>query len=275
MNLTSTDITSRRSRDVKLSDINFGPRLPLEQHPRYQGFRRLMGLRDFAAYREVFERGFAEISILCGEFVRLERLPITTDEPPNSLLVNLMGVNDHAPRRVRLLEEFLDQYECLGRQRFMREAAFNSAYVQDQMKTTQARTGNSGGRPGPIVQWQLGREIKHRVVTFLNVYENMKRFGTLVGTAHVVQETPSPLKPGDLPWAIDYCGYIKLRDGAHRRAAAHYLGWGTIPNLVFEFNRITVGDMVNRHPYLRDNFDWFCALVQRCREKGPFQRGEG
>jgi len=157
----------------------------------------------------------------------------------------------------------------------MREDAFNSAYVQEQIKIRQARTGNSGGRRGPIAQWQQGRDIKHRIVTFLNVYENMKRFGTLVGTARVIQETPSPLEPVDLPWAIDYCGYIKLRDGAHRRAAAHYLGWGTIPTLVFDFDRITAGILANRHPYLRDNFDWFCALVRRCQEKGPSQRGEG
>ena len=42
---------------MNLDDIHSSPRIPLERHPRYAEFRQLIGQRDFAAYREVFERG--------------------------------------------------------------------------------------------------------------------------------------------------------------------------------------------------------------------------
>jgi len=89
----------------------------------------------------------------------------------------------------------------------------------------------------------------------------MKRFGKLVGRAHTLQESPAPVEPSDLPWAIDYCGYIKLRDGAHRRAIAHALGWGTVPTLVFEFGQVTQESLGAAHPYIRDNFHWFAEIV--------------
>lgn len=124
---------------MKLSEIQFAPRLALEQHPRYPEFRRLIGIRDFAAYRELFERGWAETSIMCGEKVRLDDLPLTDQEPPSTPLVNLMGVNDHSPRRVLLAEEFLGEYDRIGRSRFMREITFKTGYVRDLQETMSAR----------------------------------------------------------------------------------------------------------------------------------------
>ena len=246
---------------MKLSDINFGTRLPLERHPRYPEFRRLMGLRDFAAYREVFERGWAETSIMCGEFVRLEELPITHEEPPSTPLVNLMGTNHHSPKRVQLAEELFDEYERLGRSRFLKESANTTGYVQDLMAIAEFRTGGLKGIRGLLARRAQRKGVQYRIISYLNTYENMKQFGQLVGRAHILHETPPPLEPHDLPWAIDYCGYIKLRDGAHRRAAAHYLGWQTIPTMLFEFHRTTIGDLAEAAPYIRENFEWFATLV--------------
>ena len=263
MNLTSTDITSRRSRDVKLSDINFGPRLPLEQHPRYQGFRRLMGLRDFAAYREVFERGWAETSILCGEVVRLDEMPISEEVTDNSLLAKLMGVNEHSPKRARLAKEFFAQYERLGRSQFLQKHAALTDYVQDIFITVSRRMEGLYGLRRLLANYRLKREIRERVIRFTNLYENMKSAGTLVGRGCSATPRRSELRPEDLPWAIDYHGYVKLRDGAHRRAVAYVLGWETISTLVFEFGRVTPSNLKDAHPYIRDNFEWFIAIIRK------------
>lgn len=246
---------------MNLSDIHFKSRISLERHPRYLEFRRFVGLRDFAAYREVFERGWAETSIMCGEFVRIEQLFLSPEEPPYTPLVNMMGVNDHAPRRMRLVDEFLSEYDRLGWEKFMREAAFNTAYVRDLQEAASARTDHLRGLLGARARWRQRRQIKGRIHSFLNLYENMKRFGKLVGGAHILHVNPPPLGPYDVPWAIDYCGYVKLREGAHRRAAAHYLHWETIPTLVFEFDRTTTDSLNNAHPYIRDNFHWFVTLI--------------
>ena len=247
---------------MRLNDIHFGPRLPLELHSRYSEVRRLIGLKDFAAYREVFERGWAETSIMCGEFMRLEELPITKEEPPNTPLVNLMGVNQHSPRRVRLAREFFNEYERVGRSGFLKEVAMKTGYGQDLQAITDHMTSGLKGIRLLLAKRTQEKGIKHRIATYLNTYDNMKRFGTLVGLANRLQEDSPPLTPMDIPWAIDYRGYVKLRDGAHRRAAAHYLGWGNMPTLVFEFDRVTRDGLENAHPYIRDNFDWFKELVQ-------------
>lgn len=246
---------------MELNDIAFESRIPLEEHPRYPEFRRLIGLRDFAAYREVFERGWAETSIMCGEFTRLEDLPLTSAEPPAKPLAYLMGVNEHALRRINFAQEFFELYEKVGRNRFLSERAVETSYVQDLVTQGNAWMPNRGGIRGLVDRRRQSKGLRHRIVTFLNLYENMKEHGALVGQAHTLHDTPPPLHAADVPWAIDYGGYIKLRDGAHRRAAANALGWASIPTLVFEFKRVTHEILSDAHPYIRDNFDWFAALL--------------
>jgi hypothetical protein len=109
-------------------------------------------------------------------------------------------------------------------------------------------------------------QVRIKIVRFLNLYENMKQFGTLVGQAWNPQTTLTPLKPADLPWAIDYCGYIKLRDGAHRRAAAHYLNWPGVPTMVFEYDKTSHESLANAHIYIRDNFAWFDQIIRSCAQ---------
>ena len=247
---------------MNLDDIHSSPRIPLERHPRYAEFRQLIGQRDFAAYREVFERGWAETSIMCGEHVRLGELPPDEEEPPNTPLVNLMGINQHSPRRVRLSKEFFQEYERVGRSGFLKGAAYTTGYGQDLLATADIRTEGLRGIRGLLARRAQRKGVQYRVLSYLNTYDNMKRFSKLVGRAHVLQESPSPVEPADLPWAIDYCGYIKLRDGAHRRAIAHALGWGTVPTLVFDFGQVAQESLAEAHPYIRDNFEWFAALVR-------------
>ena len=192
---------------------------------------------------------------MCGEFMRLEELPIAEEEPPNTPLVNLMGVSQHSPLRVRLAREFFNECERVGRSRFLKEVAIKTGCGQNLDVIADHMTSGLKG-----IRFLKG--IQHRIANYLNTYANMKRFGTLVGRANMPQEDSPPLTPMNVPWAIDYRGYVKLRDGAHWRAAAHYLGWKNMPTLVFEFDRVTKDGLENAHPYIRDNFDWFAELVQ-------------
>ena len=248
---------------MKLNDIAFKSRIPIEAHPRYPEIRRLIGLRDFAAYREVFERGWAETSILAGESTRLEDLQVTSAEPTAKAFAHLMGVNEHALRRVRLAQEFFELYERVGRDRFLKEFAIRTGYVQDIIAHMANRTLDRDGIRGFLDQRRQSKRIQHRIITFSNLYENMKRHGALVGQAHTLHDTPPPLRATDLPWAIDYGGYVKLREGAHRRAAASALGWTSIPTLVFEFQSVNEDTLGNAHPYIRDNLDWFTDIMHR------------
>ncbi len=68
----------------------------------------------------------------------------------------------------------------------------------------------------------------------------------------------------DLPWAFDYFGYVKERDGAHRRATLHYLGQPSIPTLVLNFSKVTpdVCASVTKIKTLPADFSRFRAMVQ-------------
>lgn len=247
---------------MTIEKINFLPRIDLSHHPRYGEFSQLIGKRDFSAYREVFERGWAETSILCGQKVRLEEVAITQEGPPSSLLINLLGVNEHGPRRVRLTREFFDDYERLGEVPFIKQRAFQTSYVLDLQGTVEGRRSGLRGLRKLLARRNQQQEVRTKIDRFLNIYENMKKFGTVVGQAWEIHSNPPPLTPSDLPWAIDYLGYLKLRDGAHRRAAANYLGWESIPTLVFEFDQVNERELELAHPYIRDNFNWFDRLVR-------------
>ncbi len=246
---------------MKIEEINLESRLPLEKHSRYPEFRQLIGLRDFTAYREVLERGWAETSIMCGKYVRLDDLPIDEEEPPNTSLVNLMGTNHHSPKRIRLAKEFFQEYDRLGQSRFLKEAAYKTRYVRDQVTIAEFRTVGLRGIRSLLTRQVQRKGIRYRIASYLNTYDNMKRLGQLVHGAHVIQEYP-PIEPGDVPWAIDYLGYVKLRDGAHRRAIAHALDWPTIPTLVFEFSQVTRESLGDAYPYIQDNFNWFADIVR-------------
>jgi hypothetical protein len=247
---------------MNLSEIHFSSRISLEEHARYSGFKSLLGLPDFAAYREVFERGWAEISIMCGEGLNLLDLKISGEPPDSTLLVNLMGANLHAPRRVRFAKEFFDAYESVDKKVFLREFVFRTEYVKDILGFEEDRIADLKGIRLVRARNRIKKNVNYRISSFLNLYENMKKFGTIVGDAHKVHERVPLLSSMDLPWAIDYFGYIKLREGAHRRAIANYLGWETIPTLVFDFGQVTRGVLKEAHPYIRDNFKWFAELVR-------------
>ena len=248
---------------MRLADIRFGPRPRLEDHPRYRTFRRYIGRQDFVAYREVFERGWAESSILCGELVRLEDLPIIDDSiNDKSLIAKLMGINEHSAKRVRIASEFFTLYEREGRDRFLRKTALGTEYARDLFDRTENNVGSLRASYLFYARFIQKKTVLNRVKSFLIMYEDMKRARKLVGASHKPNALPE-LSPVDVPWAIDYMGYIKRRDGAHRRAIANYLGWKTIPTLVFEFDRVTEHHLKDAHPYIRNNFEWFAKIVRK------------
>jgi len=70
------------------------------------------------------------------------------------------------------------------------------------------------------------------------MYKNMKEFGQLVHNPKSSHPSSNNLYYYDIPLAIDYFGYIKPRNGSHRRMVAHALGWKKLLTIVVDFNAI-------------------------------------
>ena len=246
-------------RALTLADVDFGPRMPITAHARYRDFAPLIGSERFEDYQEVFERGFVETSLMCGDLVRLDNLHVGQPAPSDSPLERLLGPYPHW-RRIGLVVELLAQYEQLGCSDFSAHA-LDSGYagiLRAQFKATLRDRGLMATLRG---RWSIDRRIQSRVEQLLALYDNMKKFGGLVGDARVVHDAPVPLQAADVPWAIDYPGYLRLREGSHRRAVAISLGWETLPTLVFEFSRVRREELESFHPYLAERFEWFRERV--------------
>jgi hypothetical protein len=94
--------------------------------------------------------------------------------------------------------------------------------------------------------------------------ENFRNSGGLLVSNSKSSKPSGHLRYYDLPWAIDYFGYVKERDGAHRRATLYYLGQQSVPTLVLNFSKIDDKDVttMTENKILRENFSKFRAMVQ-------------
>jgi hypothetical protein len=100
------------------------------------------------------------------------------------------------------------------------------------------------------------------------MYERMRQAGGLVPSSKAADFRPdAPWQSYDFPTAVDYCGYIKKRDGSHRRMIAAYLGLTHLPTLVLDFAALGAVDLAGALPYLREQFAWFRECVWAARQR--------
>jgi hypothetical protein len=98
----------------------------------------------------------------------------------------------------------------------------------------------------------------------------MKKIQGLVPNALNKKINYTVYHPTDFPWSINYFGYIKKRDGSHRRMVMTYLGATTVDEIVVDFDQITLDDLDDSKPYLKDNFEWFFNEVKKASKELHF-----
>ncbi|MHA2429123.1 MAG: hypothetical protein ACXADB_13970 [Candidatus Hermodarchaeia archaeon] len=104
----------------------------------------------------------------------------------------------------------------------------------------------------------------------LQMYKNMKVIGDLVPHALDTKVKYSVYYPEDFPWSINYFGYIKKRDGSHRRMIMKYFGAAAVDEIVVDFEKITIHDLTKTISYLKNNFEWFYnEVLNASKELNP------
>lgn len=249
------------SSHLQLSDITFLDSVDETAHPRYKSVSGYIvsNATEFAAYHQVFERLVAEIGMMTDRNVQIRQIPLAPDPLENTLFARLVGINQHNNERKVLTEEFLSRYDEAGADRFFSKAMKETGYYRYCLKNA---TRKKPGKAEAAVETHLDQHMRE----FVFMYENMKKAGGLVPNA---RREPSEGKNTDrfqyydLPWAIDYLGYVKKRDGAHRRAVAAYIGLESLPMLVFDFGRLQPDDLKSCNPYIQEHFGWYRELIVR------------
>lgn len=220
---------------------------------------------DFAKYREIFERCAIEVGIMRGALGSVHPVSIAPASMDNTEFARKMGLNKHSEARVESAIEFFDLYEKHGENEFLKQ----KMYTQTQFWRTISK-GN-GTLPSKIMKIiRPNHEDKKRIMPLLQMYKNMKVIKDLVPHALDKKIKYSVYYPEDFPWSINYFGYIKKRDGSHRRMIMNYFGATAIDEIVVDFEKITLNDLIETIPYLKNNFEWFYnEVLNASKELNP------
>jgi hypothetical protein len=252
--LCQTIAKQSQKRTMDLAQIDFKKDWLDEECPRYAEVLPFISgnvLRK-GAYQRTFERLVAERCIITGERISVESLPVVNDGPETPF-AQFIGVNQHAKLKVCLIADMLQLYDSVGEEQFHASHYRTIAY-HDFLMHRRPEYG--------VEKLQFLATKKIRGIVYM--YEHMRRVGGLVGNAKC-EHANRKLCYYDLPWAVDYYGTLKIRDGAHRGAVAAYLGIEKLPTLLYRFAD-TDGDILSRsNAYLRNNFHWFDEQVRAAR----------
>lgn len=218
---------------------------------------RLRRESDFVAYREVFEYCFVEPMLQTGQYAELREVPLAPDPHEATSFGQKMGCYELSNDRLAWAGEFFDRYHACGdRRRFIRREMFQTEYGRQLLEGSRRyRRFMPRSRPSR-------RACRRKVANLLTMYERMRAAGGLVPSSKADDfRGDAPWQYYDFPTAVDYFGYLKKRDGSHRRMIAAYLGLASLPTLVVDFASLRPDDLAAALPFLREGFAWFRRQV--------------
>lgn len=254
-------------KPLAIGEVHFDRAFSFQQNSRYASVLPLLRTErpEFAIYHECFERLVCETLIARGECTTLELLPSAPPADPLSRLRFLVGYNNHSPERVRQSNEFFSRYEANEADFLDKKLYLSTEYGKHVLAVTMESTAKRRRLPTWSIQILAKRNLDQKVRRFVNIFRNIKAAQRLVGSADKAQPSAA-LRHYDVPWAIKYGGYYRLRDGAHRRSVYAYLGEPTIPTLVADFDAITAEMLAPFPKYLSEHFKWYKAVIEAAKD---------
>jgi len=215
---------------------------------------------DFQTYLELFERCFIEVGIMNGTLGTILNVPLTSPREITEY-TKMMGVNEHSNARVESATEFFDLYEEHGENDFIDKKLYRDTLYWKTVIVNKSKTWTSKIISG------LRSSEKKQIMPFLQMFKNMKKIRNLVPEALSKSIQYSEWHPEDFPWSLNYFGYLKKRDGSHRRMIMKYFGATTIDEIVVDFETINENDIPSSIPYLKNHFDLFRNEVKTASMK--------
>jgi len=217
---------------------------------------------DFQMYKDMFERCVIEVGIMKGTLGTVRPVPLEQGSEDETEFAMKIGVNKHSKARVKSALEFFDLYEKHGEREFLK----NKMYKHTKFWLMSSK--ESGMSLSKLINMFISDyEDKKRIGPFLQIYKNMSTIRDLVPNARDKRIKYNVYHPDDFPWSINYFGYIKRRDGSHRRMIMRYFGAKTVDEIVVDFDKIIKDDLQESIPYIKDNFEWFFNEVLKASKE--------
>lgn len=254
-------------KPLAIDEVQFDPSYSFDRSRHYSSLLpRLRTERpEFAIYHECFERLVCETLIARGQHTTLELLPTVHEDVSVSPRRFLVGLNNHSPLRVRQSMDFFARFEENEAGFITKKRYLSTEYARHFIAAELDRPATKRKLPKPALQVLARRNLHSKVSRFINIFTNVRQAGRLVG--HADRARPSEtLRYYDVPWAIRYGDYDRLRDGAHRRSVYAYLGAPSIPTLVVHFDRITADQLGSFPEYFSEHFKWYKEVIEAVRD---------
>lgn len=252
---------------LKKTDISFKERYEYTDHPRFERLSTFLesGDPEFSYVHQVFERLVAEPCIAAGILTTLREVVIEDGQWESHPFGRFVGYNRHLAERIHLANDFLTEFERCGSdwkafRSHMSKTSYYGYYHRWALRNTRKGT--------PLKRYfkelRIRKSLEKQMHDFVVMYQRMREAPALFVHHSKLSQEQGPLHYYDVPWAIDYMGYIKKRDGAHRVSIAYHLGRKSYPCLVFDFAAVDEGFLegLGAPPYLLRNFDWYRDLIR-------------
>jgi hypothetical protein len=265
---SARDTASSSMKPIAIGEVHFDKSFPFQRSRHYTSLLPLLRTKrpEFAIYHECFERLVCETLIARGELTTLELLPSNPDDEALSARRFLVGFNNHSPLRVRQSRELFARFEADEADFIAKKRYLSTEYAQYFLAHEVERLADARKN---VPRWGLSllarRNLHGKVGRFINIFSNVKKAGRLVGAADRPQPVAT-LRHYDVPWAIKYGDYYRLRDGAHRRSVYAYLGEAAVPTLVVDFDRIAAEHLQPFPEYLYEHFKWYKEVIASVRD---------
>lgn len=262
--------------DFELSIEFLTKRRADRDHPRHRYLQPLerklerIGF-DFAIYRELFERYIGEGLIATGggsrEVKGLVEIREVAIGPKGFSEINpiedSLGIHSRHEARYSNLSNFFEQYDKISPELFFKNKVYlDTLYFRNEILPQSERLFT---RSVYLLSSLTGQDPFERIARErVAMLENFRNSGGRLVSNSRSGQPGDRLRYFDLPWAIDYFGYVKERDGAHRRATMWYLRQLSIPTLVLDFSQIDSELCANATDtkLLTENFPKFRVMVQ-------------
>ena len=215
--------------------------------------------KNFTSYHEWFERSFVETCIKSGIFTKLKLHDVKDFSKIDQDF--LIGNNQNVENRAKFSRQFFSLINLHGEVNFFKNKIYENTNYYIDLKTKLALKMPKNYLKKMMYNYKSKQMILKRVKEYFLMYENMKKFNSLMPNMKNKVIRKKIYLPSDLPWAIKYKKFIRHRDGSHRRSLAFYLKWKKLPTLEFQFDLIEKEFLKKHDDILYDYFPIYKKII--------------
>jgi len=246
---------------MNYNSIEFGS-LPVKRPASSILFDLTVEDTGFPIYHNLFENYIAEEFRRMGSNVSVKKIPIQKKPiENNSLIKDLVGENIHSINRLQDSYDFFDKYIKYKDTFFSKKIYLNTKYIRRIKEEFYSKSNyiNNSYLNKQYRKYSINKLLFLKAKRFVILYQSMK------DNPYLLNGNNKKIQYYNLPYVINYNGYLKYRDGAHRRAISSYLGCDYVYSLELNFSIIKKNSLKQFHNnYIYNNYEKYKNVIDSC-----------